>query len=80
MDVIYDSRYVQYLHIKQAIPSEYFMGILSFTKQLVYVGSFTNMFYKNQNWEKIHRFLQFPGESCKLTTGGPYWSPHFQKV
>lgn len=45
MHIIYDSQYVQYLHIKQTILSEYFMGILSFTKQLVYAGGFTNMFY-----------------------------------
>lgn len=65
MCVIYVSEYVPYLHIKQTIPSEYVMGILHFTKQLFCVGSFINTFYKSQIWEKIHRFLQFPSESCK---------------
>lgn len=59
MHVIYVSEYVQCLHIKQTIAAEYVLGILRFTKQQVYVSSFTNMFYKSQVWEKIHGFLQF---------------------
>lgn len=78
MCVIYVSEYVPYLHIKQTIPSEYVMGILHFTKQLLCVGSFINTFYKSQMWEKIHRFLQFPTESCKPQICDP--GLHFSRL
>lgn len=79
MRVIYGSEYVQYLHIKQTIPSEYVMGILCFTKQLVYVGSFINTFYKGPITENS---LLLPVSRRELQTENQ-WSPPkstYQKV
>lgn len=47
MDVIYVSEYLQYLHINQTIASEYVIRVSLFTRELVYVSSFTDMFYNN---------------------------------
>lgn len=74
MDAIYVWEYIQYLHINQTIASEYVIRISHFTKQLVYVSSFTNMFYNNHIWEQIYCFLQFPGGSCKPRAGSSHWS------
>lgn len=75
MDVIYVSKYIQYLHKNQTIASEYVIRISHFTREkLAYVSSFTNMFYNNHIWEQIYCFLQFPGGSCKPRTVGSHWS------
>lgn len=63
--------YVQHLRIKETVPSERVMGVLRFTKQLFYVGSFMNTFCNSQIWEKIHRFLRFPSESCAPQISDP---------
>lgn len=62
MCVVYVSEYVEHLHIKETIPSEYLMGIWCVTKQLFYVGSFMNTFCESQLQEKIYRFLRFPSK------------------
>lgn len=79
MDVIYISEYVQYLHINQTTAPEYVIRISHFTTRLVYVSSFTNMFYNNHIWEKTYCLLHFLGGSCKPRIGGSHWSLTFSE-